>query len=182
MRPRLAGFAEQLQERVLHERVQTGGRLVENGQSWLVEQRLNEPYLLPVAAAEPPGRQVEVHAQALRERVRRPQVLHAPQAGEVAHRLPPRGPHVQAELARQVAHRPAYLHALPVGIEAENLRVTAGGVEQIEEQPDGRRLACAVRPDESEDLAWPDLQIEALDAQTAAVVLGESLCEYRRGT
>ena len=43
--------------------------------------------------------------------------------------------------------------AVAVRVESEDGGPTRGGVEQVEQQPDGRRLARAVRPDEPEHLA-----------------------------
>ena len=71
-RAAVAVLGDDGEELLLHERVQARRRLVEDEQLRLVEERLDEPDLLAVAARELAQRPVEVRLEALGERVRAP--------------------------------------------------------------------------------------------------------------
>ena len=92
--------------------------------------------------------------------------------------LTPGHAHIEPELAGKVSGRPSHRHAVAVGIEAEHGGAPTAGVKQIEEQPDGGRLAGAVGTDEPEYLALPDFEVEVLDAQPKTVSLGQSFGLY----
>jgi hypothetical protein len=97
-----------------------------------------------------------------------------PQAGEVGQELACREAVVQAQVAREIPDPPSQAY-VPSRIEAEELDPAARGPDQVEHEPDGRRLAGAVRAEEAEDLGFADLELEVGDAQLRAVELRQVL-------
>ena len=83
------------------------------------------------------------------------------ETGEGCELLVAREPVVQAQVARQVADPPAGSDAVAAAVEPEHERLTVGRPDHVEQQPDRRALAGAVRPQEAEDLAVLDAQVEA---------------------
>jgi hypothetical protein len=49
-----------------------------------------------------------------------------------------------------------------------------GGTQQVEQDSDGGSLAGAVQPEESKDLATPNLQIKMIYSDDSAVAFGQS--------
>ena len=80
----LALLGDDGQELLLHQRIEPGGGLVEDQQLGLVEERLDQADLLAVAARQLAQRARQVGLEALGERLRAPQAVHAPQRGEAA--------------------------------------------------------------------------------------------------
>ena len=60
-------------------------------------------------------------------------------------------------------------------LDAEHLGAPAGRPDEIEQDPHRRRLARAVRSEETEDLALGDLEVELDDAAMRAVALRQAL-------
>jgi len=79
--------------------------------------------------------------------------------------------HVQAALLRQVADAVLLRLIEPA---AKDLDITGIGPEDIEHHADGRRLACAVRPEQAEDFARVDLEGDAVDRPDGAEALAEA--------
>jgi len=73
------------------------------------------------------------------------------------------------------------LVAVAPGVEAEHAPGAGGGAVQPHQQPDRGGLAGAVRAEESEHGARRDLEIEMIERDGVAVVLGESVgLDHRR--
>ena len=86
-------------------------------------------------------------------------------AGEVA---------VEADAVRQVADPPLDLERATGRIQPDHARLAVGRLGQPEQHQDGRRLAGAVLPEQPEDLAGLDLEVEMVDGDQVAVGLGEA--------
>ena len=99
----------------------------------------------------------------------------AAQVGEVAQQLRPGEVGVEGVLGWHVADVPPDLDAVGHAVEAQDGGATPRREDEVQERPDGRRLAGAVGPEEAEDLAALDLQVEVLDGMDVAVVLGQAL-------
>ena len=97
------GLADQGIERLLHERVEAGGRLIEDQQLRPMLERDDEADLLLVALRVLLELARRVDLEALDERCLVRRVDAAPQVGEVAQGLAAGQPVVQGELARDVA-------------------------------------------------------------------------------
>ena len=82
---------------------------------------------------------------------------------------------VEADRVRQIADPALDLERLAHRVVAERLaparRVTSVKPEQHQ---DGRRLAGAVGPEQAEDLAGADAEIDAVDGERRAVALGQA--------
>ena len=63
----------------------------------------------------------------------------------------------------------------PWRLDAEDAGAARGRPDQVEQQPDRRRLAGAVRTEEAEDLALLDREVDVDDPAVRAVGLGELL-------
>jgi hypothetical protein len=80
----------------------------------------------------------------------------------------------QGEIAGEVADSRSQLR---VGCEvgdAEDLGPACGRAQQIEQDPNRRRLSGTVWPDEAEDLSPVDLQINAVQSPEGAVVFHQA--------
>src|SRR5688572_22647364 len=91
------------QELLLHQRIETGRRLVEDDQLRLVEERLNQADLLAVAARQLADRPREVGLKALGERSSGTKLGQAAHGGEERERLAAAAALVPGEVPRQVA-------------------------------------------------------------------------------
>ena len=139
-------------------------------------QGLDQSDLLPVSSGQATGGDIEVQSQAIRQLVRNLQSAQSTKPAVVGDQLSSGHPRFEPELTRKVAERTSHSNAVSMGVEPHDHRAATGRVKQIEQQADGRGLAGSIRTDEAEYLSRPDLQVEAVDAETAAVRLGEFLC------
>ena len=172
---RLAALASltRLDERLLDERVEARGRLVQDQQVGLVLEGDDEADLLLVALgvlAELAGR---VQVQAFDQRALVRSVDAAPEVGEVGDRLAAGEPVVERELAGQVADAAVDRHRVGRRLDVEDERAPGGRTDQVEQDPDRRRLARAVGPEIPEDLTGVDAEVEVDDATVLAVGLGQ---------
>src|SRR5208337_2499381 len=154
-----------------------GGRLVEQQEPRLVQHAGGEREPLFPAARELSRQLVAaVHEpHALHDLLdRRPAARHLVDAGDEVEVLEHRQVLVQAEALRHVADLTADFVRLSDDVVAEALARAAVGLEEPTEHADGRRLAAAVRPEKSADLALGDLQVEALDHLEVAEALAQS--------
>ena len=92
--------------------------------------------------------------------------------GEVVAR---RQPVVKADLVGQVADPALDLERIAQRVEAGDLGAPAGRLGQAEQHQDRRRLARAVGPEDADDLAGADLEIDMVDREVGAVALGQPL-------
>ena len=170
----VAGLADEPEERLLDERVEARGRLVEDEQVRPVLERDDQPDLLLVAPRVllvPPAR-VEVERLDQLRDVRL--VDAAAQVAEVRDRLGAGQSVVQVELAGQVADATMDRDRIGGRLDAEDLGAAGGRPDQVEQDAHRGRLAGAVRSQEPEDLALGDLQIEVDDPPVLPVGLGQS--------
>jgi hypothetical protein len=82
VRPSAFTSSIDVEELLLHERVEPACRLVEDQERRPVEHGLNQPDLLLVPPREPPHGTVQLGPQPLRQLARVPEILEAPQPGE----------------------------------------------------------------------------------------------------
>ena len=88
-------------------------------------------------------------------------------AGEEVQVLPDLHVVVDPEAVRHEPEDAPHVVGVPTDRRAGDLGVTGVGHEQGREDPQRRRLAGAVGPDEAEDLALLDVEIEAADGERA---------------
>src|SRR5207344_1350651 len=102
--------------------------------------------------------------------------VRSPQVREETEQLAAGHPLVQPEVARQVAEPLANAHAVASRVEPEDAEPAVRRADQVEQQADRRRLAGAVRPQEAEDLAGLDREVDVDDPPVRSVALGQLLC------
>jgi hypothetical protein len=164
-------LADDRQELLLHERVEARGRLVEDEQLRPVEERLDEPDLLPVAARQLAGGPVEVRSKPLGELGSAAEIAHAAHGGAVAQQLVAAEPRVDREVAGQVAQARADREAVAVAVEPEDPRRAARRALKVQESADHRRLSRPIRPEKAEHLTRRDVQGDLIDPPQGAVAL-----------
>ncbi|GAA4557569.1 hypothetical protein GCM10010309_70060 [Streptomyces violaceochromogenes] len=82
-------------------------------------------------------------------------------------------PGVRGQLLRDVAEQAAYGHAIPGGVVAEDADHAGGHGQQGGDAADGGGLAGAVGPEQPEDLALPDGEVESVHGVVVAEGVGE---------
>ena len=87
----------------------------------------------------------------------------------------PETPLGQPQLARHVGDPAPQRHPIAGRVQAEGADPAARGSEEAEQAADRRALAGPVGPQEPEDLATLDLEVDAPDRLDLAVVLDEAL-------
>ncbi len=169
------GLADDLEEGLLDERIEPGGRLVEDEQVGSMLERHDQPDLLLVALAVLAKLAAGIEIEPLDQALDVGALDAAAQVREVGDRVGPGQPVVQVEFAREVADPPMDRHRIDRGLDPEDFGPAAGRADEVEQDAHGRRLARAVGPEEAEDLALGDLEIEFGDAAMLAVRLGQLL-------
>ena len=125
-----------------------------------MHEGLHDADLLTVPLRKLADRAVEDHTEALAELVAELWVSRAAQAGQRVELLARGHPGVEAQVAREVAEAPAGLDAVTPCVKPQYRGAPARRPDQIEQQPDGRTLARAVRAEVAEDLAALHAQVE----------------------
>ena len=167
-------------ELALQQRIESAGGLVEDQELGVVHERLHEPDLLTVALRQIPNLAVQRQVEAIGQRVDRLLWHSAPQPSEMHQDRPHGLTRPQRELAGQIAHPAADGHRVAPAVETEHGRRARGRMQQVEDRADERGLARAVRPEEPEDLAGRDLQVDRFDAAGLPVALGQAVSADRR--
>jgi hypothetical protein len=99
----------------------------------------------------------------------------AAKVAEVLDRLAAGQAVVQRELARDVADPAMDRDRVLRGLDLEHEGAAGCRADQVEQGPDRRGLAGAVGPEEAEDLALGDVEVDIDDAAVHPVRLGELL-------
>jgi len=89
-------------------------------------------------------------------------------------------PVVHGRLTRQITHLPMHRDGVSPRVASKHLRTSGRRPEHAREQPQGGRLAGAVRPEIAEDLSRLDLKVEIAEGNPAAVGLGQPLGPHDR--
>ena len=143
-------------EFVLQQRVEARGRLIEDQQFWAVHEGQNQANLLPIAARKIAHWPVSDHAEALHQCANVRTVGTATRSGEPLDVLGSGEPGVEGQVPREVADTPVDLQTVGHRVQAEDAGRTRRRALECEEEPDRRRLPCAVGAEESEHLCRAD--------------------------
>ena len=100
MRPVVDGLPDQVLELVLQQRVQAGGRLVEDEQVGLMHEREHQADLLPIAFRQRPRRAIEIGGEPLDELVAVAELTQPSCSGQPVEVLAAGQARVEGELAR----------------------------------------------------------------------------------
>ena len=173
-------LAEELAQLHAGARVEAGCRLIEEQDLRIVDQGVRQAQPLLHPARE--GLDVVVAAvgevdqlQEVADRppsLRRRQPVAAPEEVQV---LPDLHVVVDPEHVRHEPEDASDLVGVPRDRPAGDLGDTGRGLQERGEDPERRRLAGAVRPDEAEDLAGLDVEVHAGDGDGGRVSLDEAL-------
>ena len=148
---------EQAVERLLHERIEALGGLVQNQQGRVRLEGLDDSQFALHAGAvltQPPPQVAARQFQSVAEFLPVSFVHRLPvEAGEEIERFKPRQVEVKPQFSGQVADSRPGVEALGPAVVTEDERFAAGGPEQIEQETDGRGLARAIEPEEAKTLA-----------------------------
>ncbi len=175
VRPLGLRLVDEGEERLLDERVEAGGRLVEDQELGPVLERDHQADLLLVPLRVLPEAPLRINVEALDQRRLEGLVDPAPQVSEILEGLATGQAVVEGELARNVADPAVDPDRVDARFDAEDKGSAARRADQVEDRADRGRLARAVRPEEAEHLALADLEVDIGDTEVAAVVLGELL-------
>ena len=164
-----------------HERVEPGGRLVEQQQLGLGGEGGDERDLLPVPLGVGTHLLRGIELEALEELAAAASVEPAPQPAQQVDDLAPGEGRPQVHLARHVREPSVQPHSIDPGVAAEEPDGAAVGADQAEQDPDRGRLARPVRSEVAVHLASGDLQVEPVERTRSAEGLLQSGDRYRCG-
>jgi hypothetical protein len=161
-------------------RVETVGRLVEDQHLGLIEQRLRDHHPLTIAPRQLGDREladcIEGEPRAARlDRARQGAGIETLEAAHEGEELVDPHAGVKGHVLGHVADPAARLQAVLDDVEAGDRRSARGGLQIAREDAQDRRLARAVRPEQPEHLADAGLEGDVVDAEPAAVALGQML-------
>ena len=171
--PFLPSLDELLQEFITHRRIQRVGRLIENEQRRPGQQHLQQSHLALHARGElgDGARNIDVENRGQFLQIRK--IGPAAQPAQEANQLPAGHVFVEAQLAGQIGDVAAGLDALVPAFVPGNEGPPRGRLQETEHEPEGRRLARAVRPQKAEDFPGAQLEVQALEGPEVAVILGQ---------
>ena len=152
--PAVLRFVHGSAERLLHQRIQPRGRFVEHQHVGPRRERGDEHDLLAVALRVGTHLLAGVEVEPLHQQVAVRVVAGAVETGEEVQRLFAGERRPQRCLTRHVRQPAMDRDGVGSGVEAEHRGRAGGRADQAEEQPDGRRLACAIGSEEAVHLAF----------------------------
>ena len=143
----------------LHERVESRCRFVEQEQFGIRRQRRNQSHFLPVPFRIGAGLLGRVELKTFEKLVAPPPIEVAPQPTEQIDHLPSRQVRPQTDLAGHVGQPAMQRDSVAPRVASKQCDLPGVRAEQPQQQTDGRRLARAVRPEKSVDLASLDSEV-----------------------
>jgi hypothetical protein len=155
--PLRGNLPEERVKALLNQRIEPRNRLIEDQQLGLVHERLDQAELLTVTRRQLAYPPAEVGVEPFCERVANPAVDTAAELGQVVQHRRAAQDRIEGELTGQEAHPPPDLQAVRPAVEPKQCRRPGGGFDQVEQQPHRRRLARAIRAEETENLATLDV-------------------------
>ncbi len=176
--PAAEQVVENLPELSARDGVDPGGRLVEQQQLGLVNERAAQMQLLLHAARElRRATFAEGREAAPRQKLRLARLArtgrHAVEVGEEVQVLGDREGSVESEALRDVADARAQTLRFPGHVAPEHRGAAARGFQQRGQDLQQGRLAGAVGADEAEHLAWTYLEVDAVDGDELPEASGE---------
>ena len=157
LRPAGAKLLDDVLEHRLHQRIETGGRLVQQVELHVGGQRGHKGNLLPVALGVGADLFGRVELKALEQVLPTGRVETSAQLAQQVDHLTPGEVGPQVHLAGHIRKTPVQSDRVAPWVTAEQVDVTAVGAEQPQQDADGGRLAGAVRPQEAVHLARLDV-------------------------
>src|SRR2546422_2407210 len=137
-------LTQKVMQRLLHERVQSTGRLIKYKQTRRVSQRKNQAQFLPHAAGHVAHLDPKVEIELFGQLATGTSQVPAPHGAEYRERIRPIHPCRQAQIPRKVADVAFDRFAVAPAVQSENSRLPAGGTEEAQHDTDGRGFPRAV--------------------------------------
>src|SRR5213592_1562017 len=119
-------------QRLLHERVQSTGRLIEYKQPRRVSQRKNEAQFLPHPAGHVAHLDAKVEVELFGQLAAGTSQVPAPHGAEYRERVRPVHPRWQAQVPREVADVAFDHSAVAPAVQSEDSRLPVGGTKEAE--------------------------------------------------
>ncbi|MNC32112.1 hypothetical protein D3C75_804560 [compost metagenome] len=145
-------LGDQLEETLLHQRVQTAGRLIQNNELGLMEQTLDNAHLFLIAEGQVVNPLLQIQIHSLRQLDDPLPAVLLVEAGRVAQQLSHPHAVIIEHLGGQITHLPADFRMLRTAF-AQDQGAAGGRGDQAQQGPDGGGFACAVGADKPENLA-----------------------------
>ncbi len=161
--PLAAFFFDARAERGLHQRVKPCRRLVKDEQLRIGGERRDERDLLPVSLRVGARLFPRIEVEPLDQRISAFFVEPSAEPAEQVDHLAAGQVRPEGDIARHVSEPAVQRGGIVPGVAAEQARDSGVGAEQAEQDPDRRRLACSIRPEEAVHLPGPYVQIEAIE-------------------
>ncbi len=174
----LLGLVDALPERLLHERVESRRRFVEDEQVRPAHEGGDEEDLLAVPRGVRPDLLVRVQFEVGDQLVSVGLVDPALDPTQEMQRLPAGECRPQVLLAGHIGEVPVRGDRTVLAVQAEDLGPTGRRSDQSQQQSDSGRLTRSVGSEVAEDLAGPYLEGEISEHVHTAVTLGEPLRAY----
>ncbi len=146
--------ADQVEELALHQRIEAGGRLIQEEQFGAVQQALHDADLFLVAIRQVADAAVQLQFHDFGQLVQALGAVAIVKAGGILEQVDDFHAFVVIDFRRQVADIAADLRTVGDHILAKNLGAAAGWMDQRQQQADGGGFAGAVRANEAEDFTF----------------------------
>jgi len=161
-------------EDLLHQRIQTRGRLIEDEQLHVGGQRRDERDLLSVALGVGASLLGGVEVEALEQVGAAVPVEASAQAAEQVDHLAAGEVRPQGDVTGHVGQAPVQGSCVAPGVAAQQARTTRVRVQQPEQHPQGGGLAGPVGAEEAVHLARGNGEVEVVQGPGAAEELGQA--------
>ena len=168
-------LGDRLLEDHLHQRVQSGGRLVQQQQVHLGGERRDQCHLLSIALGVGAGLLGGVEVEALAQLVALAPVQSAAQARQQVDRLTAGESGPQLHIAGNIGQPTVQGHRVAPRVPAQQAHGAAVGAQHPQQHAHGGGLPGPVRSQEAMHLAGGDLEVEAVQGAGAAEGLDQSL-------
>jgi len=174
--PRAVASRQQRPDGLLRERVEPGGRLIENQHRGPRHQRKKKAELLSVTLGVRPCVAREVELQPVRKQVNVGRVYWASSnAGEEGDHLGAAQPGIEAEVSGQIAYERTSITRPPLAVDTQNAGPARRRADEVKQQPNRGGLTGAVRTKKAEDFALFHLQGESIECPERTEVLSQPL-------
>src|SRR5262245_48565311 len=171
----LGQVSQYLMDKLLHQRIEGIGRLIENEQARCMRQGEDETKFLDHSARHLPNFHPQVEVKSLRQfGSTRPDVLSSDSA-ENRKNLICSEPGRQSQVAWEIPDVLFDVLTIAPAIQPKNSRTSAGGSKQAEHDSDGGGLAGTIRTEESEEVGIRDRQRNSFDSAATPISPGQAI-------
>ena len=174
----VTGFSDAGAKGLLHERIESARRLVEDEQVGTDHQRADEDDLLAVPPGIGTDLLVRIEVEAGDQLVAVGHVDLAVDPAEQVERLGTGQRRPQVGFPGHVGEAPMRLDGLALAVEAEDLAAPRRRLREAEHETDRRRLAGSIGAEVPDHLPRRDLEVEMVERHHVAEALGQAFRSY----